>query len=122
MAERDIEDLKATITDSKASVSTFQSEIEELAGKLGSADGELKDATKIRDGERSEFEANEKELTETVDMLERALVVIKRSMPAFLQKDAKADSMKVLSEALSHIVNAAWIDSATKSKVQGMMQ
>jgi len=43
-------------------VSTFQSEIEELAGKLGSSDGELKDATKIRDGERAEFEANEKEL------------------------------------------------------------
>merc|ERR1719299_299835 len=111
MAERDIEDLKATITDSKAAVSTFQSEIEELAGKLGSADGELKQATKIRDGERSEFEANEKELSETVDMLERALVVIKRSMPAFLQgKDAKKDkeseSMKVLSAALSRIVDA----------------
>jgi chromosome segregation ATPase len=127
MAERDIEDLKATIVDSKAAVSTFQSEIEELAGKLGKADGELKDATKIRDGERSEFEANEKELSETVDMLERALVVIKRAIPAFLQgKDAKnekeADSMKILSATLSHIVEAAWIDSATKEKVQAMMQ
>merc|ERR1719316_511184 len=127
MAERDIEDLKATITDAKASVSTFQSEIEELAGKLGSADGELKQATKIRDGERSEFEANEKELSDTVDMLERALVVIKRAMPSFLQgKDAKkekdTESMKVLSATLSHIVEAAWIDSATKEKVQAMMQ
>merc|ERR1719379_200581 len=130
MAERDIEDLKATITDAKASVSTFQSEIEELAGKLGSADGELKQATKIRDGERSEFEANEKELSETVDMLERALVVIKRSMPAFLQgkdvkKEKEADGqngMKMLSAALSHIVEAAWLDTATKTKVQAMMQ
>jgi hypothetical protein len=127
MAERDIEDLKATITDAKASVSTFQSEIEELAGKLGSADGELKQATKIRDGERSEFESNEKELSETVDMLERALVVIKRSMPAFLQgkdvkKEKEADGMKMLSAALSHIVEAAWLDTATKTKVQAMMQ
>merc|ERR1719316_1764488 len=127
MAERDIEDLKATITDAKASVSTFQSEIEELAGKLGSADGELKQATKIRDGERSEFEANEKELSDTVDMLERALVVIKRAMPSFLQgKDVKKekadDSMKILSATLSHIVEAAWIDTATKEKVQAMMQ
>merc|ERR1719316_832281 len=127
MAERDIEDLKATITDAKASVSTFQSEIEELAGKLGSADGELKQATKIRDGERSEFEANEKELSDTVDMLERALVVIKRSMPAFLQgknakKEKDTESMKILSATLSHIVEAAWIDTATKSKVQAMMQ
>merc|ERR1719420_2210579 len=30
--------------------------------------------------------------------------------------------MKVLSDTLSHIVSAAWIDTATKSKVQAMMQ
>merc|ERR1719420_1497982 len=30
--------------------------------------------------------------------------------------------MKVLSDTLSHIVDATWIDSATKSKVQAMMQ
>merc|ERR1719420_489865 len=30
--------------------------------------------------------------------------------------------MKVLSDTLSHIVSAAWIDSATKEKVQAMMQ
>merc|ERR1719420_1382180 len=30
--------------------------------------------------------------------------------------------MKVLSDTLSHIVEAAWIDSATKEKVQAMMQ
>merc|ERR1719194_251033 len=30
--------------------------------------------------------------------------------------------MKLLSSTLSHIVEAAWIDSATKEKVQAMMQ
>merc|ERR1719161_2156397 len=48
-------------------------------------------------------------------------------MPAFLQgknakKEAETESMKVLSAALSHIVEAAWLDTATKSKVQAMMQ
>merc|ERR1719201_859924 len=48
-------------------------------------------------------------------------------MPSFLQgkddkKEKETESMKVLSATLSHIVEAAWIDTATKSKVQAMMQ
>jgi hypothetical protein len=137
MAGRTIEDLEATIQDTSAASSAFQTEIEGLATKISSADSDLQVATKIRKEEHEEFEASEKELTDTVDVLERALVVLKRGQN-FLQAKGKdtgkgkdksvekakksEQGFKVLSAALSHIVAATWIDWATKAKVQALVQ
>jgi chromosome segregation ATPase len=123
-ATRTIKDLSATIEEATGKISTLSSEVDELAGKISTSEADLSSATSIRDEERSAFEANEKELLETSDSLERALVVIKRGQTGFLQtKDNQGDAvMKQLAAGLRTIVDAAWVSSAEKEKVQAFLQ
>merc|ERR1719353_1226198 len=83
--KRTIGDLEAEIADATARISELSTEVEELAGKISSAESELSDATKVRSEESATFEASESELVDTVDSLERALVVLKRGQTSFLQ-------------------------------------
>ena len=75
---------QATIEESSGSISALTAEIEELAGKISASEADLANATEIRTSEKAAFEATEKELVETQDSLERALVMLKRSM-TFMQ-------------------------------------
>merc|ERR1719387_2380843 len=59
-------------------------EVEELAGKISGTESELAEATKLREEEKASFSASETELVDTVDSLERALLVLKRGQ-SFLQ-------------------------------------
>merc|ERR550537_616657 len=79
-AGRTIDELEATIEESSGSISALTGEIEELAGKISASEADLANATAIRTSEKAAFDATEKELVETQDSLERALVMIKRSM------------------------------------------
>jgi chromosome segregation ATPase len=118
---RTISELEATIEESTGSISTLSGEIEELAGKISTSEADLAAATKIRSEERSAFEANEKELLDTSDSLERALVVIKRGQ-GFLQTKHGNDVVTKLAASLRTIVEASWVTSAEKAKVQAMLQ
>merc|ERR1719420_1668397 len=121
-ATRTIKDLSATIEEANGKISTLSSEVDELAAKISTSEADLASATSIRDEERSAFEANEKELLETSDSLERALVVIKRGATGFLQTKDGAEVMKRLAAGLKPIVDASWITSAEKAKVQALLQ
>merc|ERR1719271_1951172 len=76
--KRTIGDLEAEIADATARISELGTEVEELAGKISGAESELSEATKLREEEKAAFAASESELVDTVDSLERALVVLKR--------------------------------------------
>jgi chromosome segregation ATPase len=118
---RTINDLGATIEESTGSISTLAAEIDELAGKISTSEADLAAATKIRTEERSAFEANEKELLDTSDSLERALVVIKRGQ-GFLQTKHGNEVLTKLAASLRTIVEASWVTSAEKATVQAMLQ
>merc|ERR1719199_1082096 len=83
--KRTIGDLEAEIADASARISELGTEVEELAGKISGAESELSEATKLREEEKAAFAASESELVDTVDSLERALVVLKRGQTSFLQ-------------------------------------
>merc|ERR1719161_373915 len=119
-AKRTITDLKATMQDASAAVDTLTSETEELAAKIRTGDADLAAATEIRDKERAAFEAREKELVETIDTLERAVIVLKRGQ-TFLQKGASKE-LQLLATSLATIVQATWVDSKEKSAVQALLQ
>merc|ERR1719420_2686048 len=121
-ATRTIKDLSATIEEANGKISTLSSEVDELAGKISTSEADLASATSIREEERKVFEANEKELLETSDSLERALVVIKRGETGFLQTKDGSEVMKRLVAGLRPIVDASWITSAEKEKVQALLQ
>merc|ERR1719156_436469 len=83
------EELSATIDKAASDISAGEEKIEELAGKIAQAEADLKAATEIRDKEHSDFLAEEADLVDTVDALERAIGILEREMAktggAFLQ-------------------------------------
>merc|ERR1719231_844738 len=79
-SKRTIKDLTATIEDAKASITTLTSTIDELTQKISTSERDLNEATSIRNKERSDFTAAEKELVDTVDSLSRATSVLKKNL------------------------------------------
>merc|ERR550537_214211 len=103
-AKRTIGDLEAEMNDASARIGELSTEVEELAGKISSTEADLKAATKLRKEEQGSFAANEKELAETVDALERAVTLMKRNQVggSFLQRN-QGDLKKVI-QTLGKIV------------------
>merc|ERR1719387_1832889 len=120
-AARTISELEATIEESSGSISSLTAEIEELAGKISASEADLANATEIRTSEKAAFEATEKELVETQDSLERALVMIKRNM-GFMQGKSHKQNMDNVVSSLRTIVDASWISTEEKAKVQQLLQ
>merc|ERR1719248_205600 len=118
--KRTIGDLEAEIADASARISELGTEVEELAGKISGAETDLAEATKLRDEEKAAFAASESELVDTVDSLERALVVLKRGQ-SFLQARDQ-DTMNKLTMSLSKIIEANWVNSKDKATVQALLQ
>merc|ERR1719451_241843 len=79
-AGRTIGDLTATIDSSTANVGELADEIATLGTTIAAKSKELADATKVREGQKADFEAAEKELVKSIDELSRAATVLKRGM------------------------------------------
>merc|ERR1719460_3311043 len=79
-SKRTIGDLMATIEDAKATIGSLTTSIDELTSKISSSEKDLSSATDIRKTEHEVFIAAEKELSETVDSLERAMMTLKNNL------------------------------------------
>jgi len=121
-AKRTIGDLEAEMNDASARISELSTEVEELAGKISSADSDLKAAGELRKEEQASFAANEKELVETVDSLERATTLMKRNqVGSFLQQRDQGDLKKV-AQTLGKIIEASWVSKRDRAAVQALVQ
>jgi predicted nucleic acid-binding Zn-ribbon protein len=122
-AKRTIGDLDAEMNDAAARISELSTEVEELAGKISSTESDVKSATELRKEEQASFAANEKELVETVDGLERAVTIMKRGQVggSFLQQRDQNDLKKVV-QTLGKIVEASWVSKKDKAAVQALVQ
>jgi len=122
-AKRTIGDLEAEMNDASARIGELGTEVEELAGKISSTESDLKSAGELRAEEQASFAANEKELVETVDGLERALTIMKRQQVggSFLQQRDQNDLKKVV-QTLGKIVEASWVSKRDKAAVQALVQ
>merc|ERR1719162_2156683 len=84
------EELNAVIDKAIADISGFDEKIGELTSTISTDESDLKAATMIREMEHGIFAAEEADLVDTVDTLERAVGIIEREMAknpaaAFLQ-------------------------------------
>merc|ERR1719199_876927 len=59
--------LEAKIGELTSDIDVAESKIEELSAAISANEADLKDATSVRNKEKAEFDASEKELVETVD-------------------------------------------------------
>jgi len=123
-AKSDIEDLSATIAKAKADISTSSSKIEDLGSTISTNDADLKAATAIREKETKEFAANEKELVDTIDTLERAINILERKMhgSAMLQATIDTKDVKNLINTLSTVIDAASLSLHDRKKLIGLVQ
>merc|ERR1719247_592000 len=120
-AARTLSDLAAVIEESSASIDSLSEEVDELTSKISSSESDLKDATKLREQDLAAFEAEEKELTETVDSLSRALIVLKRGQTFLQNKDSDEEIAKLVT-ALGMVSDAAWVPEQDRPKLQAFLQ
>merc|ERR1719326_2797226 len=78
--KNEVASLKATIEEESSNIQKQTSTIEELAGNIATDEADLKAATEIRDKESASFQAQEKDLVETIDIVERAVGIIEKEM------------------------------------------
>merc|ERR550537_651250 len=96
--------------------------VEDLTSKISASESDLADATKIRNKENADFLAAEKELVDTVDGLDRAVVVLKRNM-AFVQAgQLPKKELSLMATSLSKIIEASWVNEHDRKVVQSLLQ
>merc|ERR1719277_1908371 len=75
-----VETLKAKIAEEEATTASLNAKVDELSASIATDEADLKAATEIRAKEHKDFAAEEAELVETTDMLERATGILEREM------------------------------------------
>merc|ERR1719409_2339773 len=118
------EKLTAKIGELTSDIEVGNSKIEELSAAISTNDGELADATAIREKEAADFAASEKELVETVDTLDRAISIISTEMAKNPAALAQIDSsnMDSLLKSLSVVVDAAGFSNKDQQKLVALVQ
>jgi len=116
-----VESLKATIEKEGANIQTQTSAIEELAGEIATDEADLAAATKIRAKENADFSAQETDLVETIDTLERAIGIIEKEMAGGASMMQLKQSGSVV-QALSAMVSAESISSIDGKKLTALVQ
>jgi len=118
-ATKEIAEENAAIAKATSDGSAADEEIESLVGSIATGESELKDATTVRDKEHADFVAAEADLVDTVDTLDRAVVIISREMaknPALLQKKVDSSNMQSVLQTLSILIDAASLTGADGKK------
>lgn len=114
---------KATIESETANAASANAKIEELADALTTDEADLAAATKIRKKEAADFSAVEKDMLETIDTLERAILILEKEMKkggAAMVQMEKAGSNLV--QALTVMVDASMINTQDAAKLTALMQ
>ena len=92
-AEATIDESTAAIEENSALSAQLKTEIENLKSEMAKAQDAIDEATGLREEERAEFEAENKELLETIDALTRALEVLGKHN-SFLEVKKEIMSLK----------------------------
>merc|ERR1719158_195519 len=75
----------------------------------------------VREGQKADFEAAEKELVKSIDELGRAATVLKRGM-SFAQTAQGQKKISAAVAALKNIIEAEWVDVGSKRKLKSFLQ
>jgi len=114
--------LSATIEKETANAAALSTKIEELSGSIASNEADLAAATKIRNEEAADFAVEEKETTEVIGMLERAIAILEREMKKGGASMMQLQNTKTVVDALSALVQASVISSADSKRLAALVQ
>mmetsp|Transcript_72999 Transcript_72999/g.158437 ORF Transcript_72999/g.158437 Transcript_72999/m.158437 type:complete len:708 (-) Transcript_72999:82-2205(-) len=123
-AKSSIEGLTATIAKAESDVASLESKAEGLGAAIATNEADMKAAAEIRSREKTDFEASEKELTDAIDTLERAINILERKMQGSALLQARVDRKDIgqLIQTLSAVIDAAALSIHDRQKLVGLVQ
>jgi len=122
--EKEKEDLEAAISKAAADIGAATAKIEDLSGSISTDESELKEATAVRNKEVATFESSEKELTDSIDSLDRAIGILQKDMsknPAALAQ-IDTSNMNKMVKSLGAIIDAAAFSSQDQKNLAALVQ
>jgi len=117
------EELSAYIAQSTANIGVADTQVSEFAQQISDVEGELRNAASIRAKGNADFQATEKELSETVDSLSRASLALSKQGVSFAQMSGKdQEQMDVAIQDLGMIIEATWVTQQQKDSISAFLQ
>jgi len=120
--KQEVKDLNAAIEKEAATSQSLTAQIEELSAAISTDEADLKAATEIRSKEKAAFQAEEKELTDVIGTLERAIGIVQKEMSKSGASMMQLQSAGSVVQALSVMVQATSLSSADASKLTSLLQ
>jgi len=114
--------LRATIDEETALGGSLDTKVGELSESIATDEGDLKSATEIRSKENEDFLAEEKELTEVIDALQRAIAILEREMAKHGASMMQLKNAGSLEKTLCLLVEASSLTSADASGIAALVQ
>jgi len=121
-AKAEAEDLNAVIDKCVSDIKAGEDKIEELAAKIKTAEEDLKEATKIREKENEDFLAEEAELVNTADALERAIGILEREMAKGGAALVQLRNAANIADAMKVLVDSSAIGTGDGSRLTALIQ
>jgi len=121
-ANSEIAALKATIEQETALTGSLNAKVEKLSGELAVDESDLNAATAIRAMENAAFTAEDRELSEVVDTLKRAIAILTREMAKSGASMLQLKNAKSVTQALAVMVQASMISSADVQRLTALVQ
>jgi len=118
----EIADLKAVIDEETATAESLTTKVEELTASIATDEADLAAATKIRAKESADFVAEEKELSEVIDALQRAIGILEREMAKHGASMMQIKNAGSLAKTLQVLVEAASLTSADAKGIAALVQ
>jgi len=120
--KKNVASLMATIEEERATLEELAAKIEALSGSIATDEADLKAATEVRNKEQSDFAAEEKDLVDVVDTLNRAVAILEREMQKGGASMLQLKNADTLVQALSAMVQATMLSTADASKLTALVQ
>lgn len=118
----DVADLKAAIDEETALAASLTTKVEELTASIATDESDLDAATKIRAKESADFMAEEKELTEVIDSLQRAIGILEKEMAKHGASMMQIKNAGSLAKTLQVLVDASSLSSADAKGISALVQ
>merc|ERR550539_2220845 len=118
----EIAELKATIAEETALAESLDTKVEELTASIATDEADLEAATKIRAKENADFLAEEKELSEVIDALQRAIGILEKEMAKHGASMMQIKNAGSLAKTLQLLVEASTLSSADAKSIQALVQ
>jgi hypothetical protein len=118
----EVADLKAAIDEETSIAAALDTRVEELTASIATDEADLEAATKIRKKENTDFVAEEKELSEVIDALQRAIAILEREMAKHGASMMQIKNAGSLAKTLQMLVEASTLSMADAKGISALVQ